>query len=377
MKIKLKKSETKIDPFDEILFEIAKKDKEPIPKNIHSNILKTIDELDEKEKKSYTKKDNNSFKFSFKEKLTTIISQPIKTLTVSCLSVVLIASSVVCARNISEKFCNKDNVRLDNIGIANEFIFTDEMENALKQNVPLNLIQLNEDYYIHIDSILLDEINFFTVFELHCKNGVTDDLRFTIRDLEISDEKGNVLYTANKEFNTNSIKGYNHIYNTENSIKKLFFMFGNDNSEIKELNFSFSNIEIYRHDTQLNPNPEFNDIFITSEKQNIKVPITKDNYNTIQEYILKTNLTNNIYNIQQALLTGTGLYITMQSNSLEIAPLIKTNNQTYSALYRLPLKREGRNNILMLLAYNLKHNSDTISLYNNLDKNIYKLIQKK
>ena len=30
----------------------------------------------------------------------------------------------------------------------NEFIFTDEMENALVQNVPLNLIQLNDDYYI-------------------------------------------------------------------------------------------------------------------------------------------------------------------------------------------------------------------------------------
>ena len=55
---------------------------------------------------------------------------------------------------------NKNHVRLDNIGIANEFIFTQEVEDALKQNVPLNLVELDDNYYINIQSVLLDEVNF-------------------------------------------------------------------------------------------------------------------------------------------------------------------------------------------------------------------------
>ncbi len=53
---------------------------------------------------------------------------------------------------------NKNHVRLDNIGIANEFIFTQEVEDALKQNVPLNLVELDDNYYINIQSVLLDEL---------------------------------------------------------------------------------------------------------------------------------------------------------------------------------------------------------------------------
>ncbi len=35
-------------------------------------------------------------------------------------------------------------------------------------------------------------------------------------------------------------------------LKELFFMFGNDNSTIQTLNYSFSNIEIYTPDKNLN-----------------------------------------------------------------------------------------------------------------------------
>jgi len=433
------KNNSSMDELDKLLFSIAKKDYEPIPEHIHNNILKTIKDLEYgttpsktsdicntckncdtpkaaeslrfkkyKKQKEYgfsfnkqekqnsygapfrerkkQKKYRVSFKerekqfgyrIPFRERFSTVITKPAYIIAIAFILVLLIASGVVGARQISEKFFKKDHVRLDNIGIANEFIFTEEMEEALKQNVPLNLVQLNDDYYISVHSILLDEINLFTVFELHCKNGVTDDLRFIIRDLKISDENGNIIYASNDELIENPNKGYNNIYNTENSIRELLFMFGNDNSQIKELNFSFSDIEIYRYFKDLNPESTFEDIHIDCGEQNINVAITKDNYNTIKEYVWEKANSESKYNIEKVLLTKTGLYVMIQSQSLQFEPYIKSNSTPYLPTYMLPLKRIGSDKFQVLISYNIKEVINSLQLYNNIDKNVYNLIPKK
>lgn len=370
-----KKNKNQLDDMDVFLYEIAKKDLKPIPKEIQDNIQKTIDSLDFEPKVPARTKVKVPLRYRFKEKLGTIITKPAHAVIASFLIVMLVATGAVGARQMSEKFFGKDTVRLTNIGIANEFTFTEEMENALKQNVPLNLVELNEDYYISIHSILLDEINFFTVFELHSKNmKITDDLSFAFNDLKITDENGTTLYDSYLETNINTNKGYKHIYNTENSIRTLFFMFGNDNSQIKELNFNFSNIEINKVRPELNLNSDFQDINISCDTKNITVPITKDNYNTIQEYAWEKENPESKYNIEDAILTKTGLYITLKTPSYDISPLIKANNKFYTMLYSLPLKRIGRDNTLFLLVYNINESKDSIQLYNNLDKKIYNLI---
>lgn len=370
-----KKNKNQLDDMDVFLYEIAKKDLKPIPKEIQDNIQKTIDSLDFEPKVPARTKVKVPLRYRFKEKLGTIITKPAHAVIASFLIVMLVATGAVGARQMSEKFFGKDTVRLTNIGIANEFTFTEEMENALKQNVPLNLVELNEDYYISIHSILLDEINFFTVFELHSKNmKITDDLSFAIRDLKISDESGNVLLDFYNEQTDNVNKGYKPIYNTENSMRTLFFMFGNDNSQIKELNFTFSNIKIHKIKPALNLNSDFQDINISCDSKSVTVPVTKDNYNTIQKYAWEKENAESKYNIEDAILTKTGLYITLKTPTAEISPIIKANNKFYTMLYNLPLKRVGSNGFLILLVYDITEFQDNIQLYNELDKNIYNLI---
>lgn len=379
-----KKKEMELDDMDKFLYELAKKDIKPIPKEIRENIIKTIDSLDfdaeipkklEKEMKQEIK---IPFYYRFREKINTIVSKPAPAVLASFLLVSLVATGAVGAREMSEKFFGKDTVRLTNIGISNEFTFTEEMESALVQNVPLNLVQLNDDYYISVHSILLDEINFFTVFELHSKNEITDDLSFAINDLKISDENGNVLYDSyvenNININTNINCGYKPIYNTKNSIKLLFFMFGNNNSQIKELNFNFSNILIHKNKPNLSVTSDFKDINITCDNRNINIAISKDNYNTIQKYKWENENSNSKYNIEDVIITKTGLYITLKTPTAEISPIIKANNKFYTMLYNLPLKRSGSNGFLILLAYNITTPQDNILLYNELDKNKYNLI---
>ena len=284
MKNNISKNDT--DSIDDLLYELAKKDYEPIPEDIHNNIMQTISNL-ENDKDFYKKSRNKNAqpKFTFKNKCASVITQPARFVAIVFLIAIVILTSIVGARSVSDKFLNKDNVRLDSIGISNEFVFTKEIESALKQNVPLELVQLDDNYYINIHSILLDEINFFTVFELHSRNNVTDDLRFAFEDLKIIDDTGNILYDSYSELYDNNICGYKNIYNRDNSIKQLFFMFGNDSSDIKELNFSFSNIRIYKYDKMINDN-DFEDINISFDEKTINVPITKNNYNTISEYSL-------------------------------------------------------------------------------------------
>ncbi len=372
-----KKNKNQLDDMDVFLYEIAKKDLKPIPKEIQDNIQKTIDSLDFEPKVPARTKVKVPLRYRFKEKLGTIITKPAHAVIASFLIVMLVATGAVGARQMSEKFFGKDTVRLTNIGIANEFTFTEEMENALKQNVPLNLVELNEDYYVSIHSILLDEINFFTVFELHSKNmKITDDLSFAFNDLKITDENGTTLYDSYLETNINTIKGYKPIYNTENSIRILFFMFGNDNSQIKELNFTFSNLEIHKIKPDLNLNSDFQDINISCDNKSVTVPITKDNYSTIQKYAWDKENSESKYNIEDAILTKTGLYITLKTPISSIEPLIETNNKFYTMLYNIPLKRVGSDGFLILIAYNITEYQDNIKLYNNLDKNIYNLIPK-
>lgn len=377
------KQEPELDDMDKFLYDLAKKDFKPIPKDIHDNIMKTIENLDfdeeaptEVENKLLCKKPKFKLPLHYriKERLGTIITKPAHAVLASFLIVSLVATGAVGAREMSDKFFGKDTVRLTNIGIANEFTFTDEMERALVQNVPLNLVQLNEDYYISIHSILLDEINFFTVFDLHSEKEITDDLKFTFRDLKISDENGNVLYDSSLATNNNTNKGYNHIYNTKNSIRILFFMFGNNNSKIQKLNYSFSNIDIYVGKPQLNLNPDFEDIHINTESKSISIPITKDNYNTIQKYEWDKKNSNSKYNIESAIITKTGLYITLKTPTAEICPIIRANNKFYTMSYNLPLKRIGNSEFLVLLAYNITEYQDNILLYNELDKNKYNLV---
>lgn len=379
----MKNKFSKNDEFDDFLFDLAKKSYEPVPENIHNTIMNTIKELEKETELSTLNNTTTSSKkrklpnFSFKEKFSSILTSPLKTVLASTLTIVLVTSSAVCANKLSDKIFGKDNLRLNEIGISNEFIFTDEMERALEQNVPLNLIQLNDDYYINVHSILLDEINFFTVFELHCKTGVTDDLRFCIRDLEITDEDGNVLHTFHNELENKYNKGYKHLYNRENSIKQLFFMFGNDNSKIKELNFTFTEIEIYRYLIKKDgSNSKFNDIHIGNKPYTITVPITKENYNTIKEYNFESSNKNTEYSIEKAILTKTALYITAESNIDAIYPIINIGNDTHIPTYNLPLKRIGMHKNLMLYAYNIKNAPDKITIYNQFDEHKYNLIKK-
>lgn len=373
--MKNKISKNNIDSIDKILYDLAKKDYTVIPSETHNNIIETLENLEEKARPCHRSRIKKIKSFSFQKKFGTVVTNPYKIFAITLLFIVLLYTSIVGARNMSDKFFNKDTLRLNDIGIANEFIFTPELEIALKQNVPLNYVELNDNYFLSVHSLLINEVYFFTVFELHSKSGVTDDLRFTIRDLIVKDENNNCLVCLCEEQTSNKVYGYNHIYNKENSIKELLFTFGKDNSKAKELTYSFSSIKLYTHDKNLKVSSNQPDITLNFEEKNITVPITKDNYDTIKEYTLADN-NNNIYDLQKAIFT-TGLHLMAITELSSASPIIQVDKKVYSPLYKVPLKRIGNNGVLVLYDYNIKEiNTNKILLYNEKNKDKYLLIEK-
>ena len=370
--MKNKISKNNID-IDKILYDLAKKDYTVIPSETHNNIIETLKNLEEKARPCHRSRIKKIKSFSFPKKFGTVVTSRYKIFAITMLIIVILCTGIVGARNMSDKFFNKDTLKLNDIGIANEFIFTPELEIALKQNVPLNYVNLDDNYFLSVHSLLINEVYFFTVFELHSKSGVTDDLRFAIKDLLVTDEKGNCLACSCEEANSNRAYGYNHIYNRENSIKELLFVFGNDNSKAKELNYSFSSIKLYTHDKTLNAASTHQDV----DKKNINIIITKENYDTIKEYTLANNGSNNPYNLQKAIFTNTGLHIVVKSELKPPNPLIQVGQKIYAPLYRVPLRRIGSSNALMLYDYNINDiDTDKIILYNETNKEKCVLVEK-
>lgn len=374
MKIKPKKREPYDPFFDGIITDLAKKDYTEVSKDIHSNILKTVEKCDRENTSSNNSiKHNKNKGFSFKDNFNIFVKMRLQTVSIGFLSLIIITTGAVGARQMSKTFFNKDTVKLDTIGITNEFIFTDNLEQALKQNVPLELVTLDDNYFININSVLVDEINFFVVFELHSKTNVSDDLQFCIKDLVIKDENNEQVYYFDNEKPDSINKGYKNIYNTSNSIKQLFFMFGNDSSKLKKLNFSFSKIEIYRYNTKINDtNSKSTNVNIEFPEKNITVPLAKENYSTIQEYNLDTS--NNNFSIEKAILNNTGLYILTHTPTNIFTITLKYNDQFIKPAYQLPLKRCKNSGFQMLLVYDIKDADSTYSLYNSIDKKIYNLV---
>ena len=372
--MKNKISKNNID-IDKILYDLAKKDYTVIPSETHNNIIETLENLEEKARPCRRTRMKKIKSFSFQRKFGTVVTSPYKIFAITMLIIAILCTGIVGARNMSDNLFNKDTLRLNDIGIANEFIFTPELEIALKQNVPLNYVKLDDNYFLSVHSLLINEVYFFTVFELHSKSGVTDDLRFAIRDLEIKDENNNCLTCLCGETSLEKNYGYKYIYTKENSIRELLFIFGNDSSKIKELNYSFSSIKLYSHDKNLNSSSNQPDINIDFEKKIINVPITKDNYDTIKEYTLADN--NKIYDLQKAIFTTTGLHLIVKTELNSANPLIQVDKKVYAPLYKVPLKRIGTNGVLALYDYNIKEiNTNKILLCNETDKEKYELVEK-
>lgn len=102
-----KKENEQLDDMDKFLYELAKKDLKPIPKEIQNNIIKTINNLDFTPQNSTKAKVKVPLYYRFKERIGTIITRPANAVLASFLIISLITTGAVGAKQMSEKIFRK------------------------------------------------------------------------------------------------------------------------------------------------------------------------------------------------------------------------------------------------------------------------------
>ena len=338
----MKQQKNSMDEIDKMLYEYFENNKE-----IPEETAKVIENTFKKKKTKHT--------------------MVFKSVAAVC-TVFLLTTGAVFAKDITKFLSEMFN--LTSIDLKNDSV-VDAIENKeYIQNVDMEYIELNDDYKIKVDYLLVDDINSYMVFNLYSKNNLNEDTRFSILDLLITDDNGNHIYGGRAEGQATkivSIGGWNNISTTNNEIKELFFLMTNGIPDTENLNIKFTKIGLYD-----SKNPGINNMEINSKfDYNIELIDKFKNREKI-EYIIP-NLENSEYKIEKCIATDTGLYLLYrtQNPNLKFELLNVTSNQN-------SLGRLNCNNFYFITQFHISkeelENKENLEI---IDSNNNKIILKK
>lgn len=221
-------------------------------------------------------------------------------------TIFLLTTGVVFAKDIGDffnKIFNLNSINLNNDSIVNAI----ESEEYV-QNVSMDYIDIDNNYKIKVDYLMLDDINLYIIFNLYFKNNIESNYRFSLLDLKITDNNGNSLYDANT---LNSIQnnglittsGWKNIDADNDEIKELFFLISNGLPNIDSLNIKFNKVKLY------NPNNLTSGCVDINGDCNFNIDlIDKFKNRNIIEYAMPDNKDSE-YELCKCISTNTGLYL--------------------------------------------------------------------
>ena len=236
----------------------------------------------------------------------------------------ILTTGVVFGRDIINYL--KEIFDLSSIGQNNDGILRAIEDKEWVQNVQMDYIELNDNYSVKVNYLLMDDINMYIVFELKSKFPLDKYDRFNITDLKITDQNEDVIYDTKNVMDKQRVKaeGRKRIdINSNYDIQELFYLISDDYSSINGINISFSEIVLFA-----DSNPGNISQTINAETKNISIDIDDKfiNRETI-EYI--TNDKNEEYSIEKAIITDTGFYSIIKTNGEKINFNLQISDNLY------------------------------------------------
>ena len=283
----MKQQKNNLDEIDKMLYEYFENNKE-----IPEETAKVIENTFHKKKKSHL-----------------MIFRAVATV---C-TVFLLTTGVVFAKDIANlisQMFNLSDIDIENNGIVNA------IENKeYIQNVDMEYIKLDNEYGMKIDYLLIDDINLYMVFNLYSEKEVKENIRFSILDLSISDEEGNIIYSGNVEQGENkviSMGGWNNISTETNVIKELFFLMTNGIPDTEKLNIVFTKVKLYNSERPNKDNVEINSEF------EYKIDLIDKFKNREKIEYIVPEIKGNEYEIKKCIATDTGLYLLYKTQNSDM-----------------------------------------------------------
>lgn len=187
----------------------------------------------------------------------------------------------------------------------------------------MDYINLEEGYKIKLSYFLLDEMNLYLVFDLKTEKDISKYNEFSILDLKILNESGELICDTENILNNQykRLQGEKNIENNANSMKQLIYMYTDSFPISNKLSISFSKIALHKKKlfgTEIN---------MVNSKTNISVDISEKFKNRSH-----TSYTANKSNLKKALISETGFYAIVNLNNIEKieAKLIDESGTEYS-----------------------------------------------
>ena len=281
----------------------------------------------------------NENKYSVKNKIIKII--------ITIIAFITTSAGVVFAKDISNFIKNIFEHETIGRGVI------EMAENGYIQNVNMDFIENNE-VYVKVNNILMDDYNLDIVFEVKTKENTEKISDIEIEDLIISDENNNLIYCNYnradlyeqfcKEHNIEFSKMNMHnnltnggyqtqiIEKTEDSIKFLYKMYSDNYPKSKELIFNFKKINMLVNNE------------VSKELKgnwNIKIDLPEDFYTrkTLIYSVKDNSDTENKIIIEEAIGAYTEMHITLLMKDAK-APYEATEEEIEKFLSSITLEDE-------------------------------------
>lgn len=205
-----------------------------------------------------------------------------------------------------------------NVGANNDGILSAIEDSAWYQHVDMDYINLNNEYQLKVEYILVDEMNFYFVVDIHSTEDLSKMSNFSINDLYISTENNDIICDRGNILNTQSQRyiGDKLIYKDKSNMKSLIFMYTDEFHLSEKLNINFSKLTFYTKKKQKIINANANLQIQLSQKFGERKSVIYNSYNT---------------QIKKSLITTTGFYSIIQTTKHEILDinLIDENGNKY------------------------------------------------
>lgn len=257
----------------------------------------------------------------------------------------------------------KDLFNLNDIGINNNGVLNAIENKEWIQNIDMDYINANENYNIKLDYLLIDDINLYIVINCECNTSFGNYNRFTLDDLIVLDENNNIIYDSNLA-NTDTVAkivGWKNVYYNNTNIKELFYLISDSYTYFNKLKFRFSKLTLYNSD---NGNLDKMDINFEPKEIIIEIEDKFINRNSIQYEIINKNEIQNLdYNIEKALMTDTGFYAVVTTDSTKLKFIMANENGEKFNCSNLCLTITDDNKYLFLITSEVQ--GDTIYIINN------------
>lgn len=306
---------------------------------------------------------------TYKNKTKNVIT--FRTVAAFC-TVFILTTGIVFAKDIGNFLNNLFN--LSSINLNNDSVVNAIENEDYIQSISMNYIDINNNYKIKADYLMLDDINLYIVFNLYSNNTMESNYRLSLLDLEISDNNGNVLYNAS---NLNSIQnnkfisipGWKNISTNNNEIRELFFLISNGLPNMESLNIKFSRTRLYNHKDPIN------DYININSECNFTIDLIDKFINRdIIEYEI-SEYKNDKYELQKCIATNTGLYLLYKTTNSNTNFKLLNTDITYD---RTVLGMNNDKNYYFVTQYHItKDELEKLENIELLDINNKKLILNK